>query len=114
MVSQLSSIQAVLLLTSSVGSVAFHDGLDFVAVHETLIEDLRSALASVRARQSLEMQVDTIAKEKASNLAGRKAFYNVSSHQSSSYTHILIQVTGVQVPRAPTVAGQGLVCRGYG
>ncbi|RPD66182.1 hypothetical protein L227DRAFT_539315 [Lentinus tigrinus ALCF2SS1-6] len=56
---------------------AFHDGLDFVAVHETLIEDLRSALASVRTRQSLEMQIETIAKEKASNLAGRKAFYNV-------------------------------------
>lgn len=58
---------------------AFHDGLDFVSVHETLIEDLKSALASVRARQSLEMQVETIAQQKAANLsANRKAFYNVS------------------------------------
>ncbi|KAI0807541.1 hypothetical protein C8Q74DRAFT_1213431 [Fomes fomentarius] len=57
---------------------AFHDGLDFVSVHETLIEDLKSALASVRARQSLEMQVETIAQQKAANLsANRKAFYNV-------------------------------------
>ncbi|KAJ8487889.1 hypothetical protein ONZ51_g3889 [Trametes cubensis] len=56
---------------------AFHDGLDFVSVHETLIEDLKSALASVRARQSLEMQVDTIAQKKAGNLSGRKALLNV-------------------------------------
>ncbi|KAI0331109.1 hypothetical protein GY45DRAFT_1322812 [Cubamyces sp. BRFM 1775] len=56
---------------------AFHDGLDFVSVHETLIEDLKSALASVRARQSLEMQVDTIAQKKASNLSNRKALLNV-------------------------------------
>ena len=59
--------------------VAFHDGLDFVSVHETLIEDLKSVLATVRARQSLEMQVETIAQNKAGNLnANRKAFYNVS------------------------------------
>ena len=58
---------------------AFHDGLDFVSVHETLIEDLKSVLATVRARQSLEMQVETIAQNKAGNLnANRKAFYNVS------------------------------------
>ena len=56
---------------------AFHDGLDFVSVHETLIEDLKSALASVRARQSLEMQVDTIAQKKAGNLSNRKALLNV-------------------------------------
>ncbi|KAI0831351.1 hypothetical protein BC628DRAFT_1311430 [Trametes gibbosa] len=56
---------------------AFHDGLDFVSVHDTLIEDLKSALASVRARQSLEMQVETITQIKASNLGNRRALYNV-------------------------------------
>ncbi|KAI0957243.1 hypothetical protein AcW1_005700 [Taiwanofungus camphoratus] len=56
---------------------AFHDGLDFVSVHETLIDDLKSALVSVRARQSLEMQVETIAQSKASNLADRRALQNV-------------------------------------
>ncbi|EIW51716.1 uncharacterized protein TRAVEDRAFT_136690 [Trametes versicolor FP-101664 SS1] len=56
---------------------AFHDGLDFVSVHETLIDDLKSALASVRSRQSLEMQVETITQKKASNLSNRKALYNV-------------------------------------
>ncbi|CDO69523.1 hypothetical protein BN946_scf184785.g28 [Trametes cinnabarina] len=52
---------------------AFHDGLDFVSVHETLIDDLKTALASVRSRQSLEMQVETIAQKKAGNLSNRKA-----------------------------------------
>ncbi|KAI0374941.1 hypothetical protein BV20DRAFT_934524 [Pilatotrama ljubarskyi] len=56
---------------------AFHDGLDFVSVHETLIEDLKSALASVRGRQSLETQVETIAQKKAANLSNRRALYNV-------------------------------------
>ncbi|KAL7283436.1 hypothetical protein ACG7TL_002866 [Trametes sanguinea] len=56
---------------------AFHDGLDFVSVHETLIDDLKAALASVRTRQSLEMQVDTIAQKKAGNLSSRKALQNV-------------------------------------
>ncbi|KAI0636924.1 Non-repetitive/WGA-negative nucleoporin C-terminal-domain-containing protein [Trametes polyzona] len=56
---------------------AFHDGLDFVSVHETLIEDLKSALASVRSRQSLEMQVETITQKRAGNLSNRKGLYNV-------------------------------------
>ncbi len=58
--------------------LAFHDGLDFVSVHETLLDDLKTALASVRARQSLEMQVDTIVKAKASKLDTYKAFQNAS------------------------------------
>ncbi|EJF65900.1 hypothetical protein DICSQDRAFT_49916 [Dichomitus squalens LYAD-421 SS1] len=59
---------------------AFHDGLDFVSVHETVTEDLKKALASVRQRQSLEMQVETIAQQKAMNLGNRRAFYNVFKH----------------------------------
>ncbi|KAH9952015.1 hypothetical protein B0H21DRAFT_800355 [Amylocystis lapponica] len=56
---------------------AFHDGLDFVDVHETLLEDLKSALATVRSRQSLEMQLDTITRIKGSNLAHRRALQSV-------------------------------------
>jgi len=52
---------------------AFHDGLDFVSVHANLLEDLKSALASIRAKQSLEQQVDAITKAKASKLFGRRA-----------------------------------------
>jgi nuclear pore complex protein Nup133 len=51
---------------------AFHDGLDFVSVHEALTEELKSALASVRDRQSLDRQVETILHQKASAIADRK------------------------------------------
>lgn len=57
--------------------VAFHDGLDFVSVHATLLEDLKLALASVRAKQSLEQQVDVITKAKASKLSSRRALQSV-------------------------------------
>lgn len=57
---------------------AFHDGLDFISVHEALIDELRSALVSVRVRQPVEMQVDTIVKAKASELSDRKALQSVS------------------------------------
>ncbi|PSR74094.1 hypothetical protein PHLCEN_2v10050 [Hermanssonia centrifuga] len=56
---------------------AFHDGLDFVSVHERLIDELRTALASVRTRQSIDVQVDTITKTKASRLPDRRALYAV-------------------------------------
>ncbi|OBZ75079.1 hypothetical protein A0H81_04264 [Grifola frondosa] len=56
---------------------SFHDGLDFVSVHEALVEDLKSALAAVRARQSLDMQAETIARSKASNLTDRKGFTTI-------------------------------------
>ncbi|CAL1704556.1 unnamed protein product [Somion occarium] len=56
---------------------AFHDGLDFVSVHETMIDNLRSALDTVRTKQSLEQQVDTIAKSQASSLSERRALYSL-------------------------------------
>ncbi len=62
--------------------LAFHDGLDFVSVHERLIDELRTALASVRIRQSIDMQVDTITKTKASRLSDRRALYAVSATES--------------------------------
>ncbi|OCH94941.1 hypothetical protein OBBRIDRAFT_788678 [Obba rivulosa] len=56
---------------------AFHDGLDFVSVHETLIENLKTALSSARTRQSLEKQVEKIATGKAKKLAEYPGLQNV-------------------------------------
>ncbi|KAI0079884.1 hypothetical protein K474DRAFT_1696036 [Panus rudis PR-1116 ss-1] len=56
---------------------AFHDGLDFVSVHETLIDGLRASLAGVRTKQSLEQQIETIAKDQATSLTGRRALLSV-------------------------------------
>jgi len=53
---------------------AFHDGLDFVSVHESLAEELKSALVSVRGKQSLDRQVETILLQKASVIMDKKVF----------------------------------------
>lgn len=57
---------------------AFHDGLDFVSVHDALLTEFRVALESVRGRHSLEIQVDIIIKAKAPGLLESKGFANVS------------------------------------
>ncbi|KAF7967089.1 hypothetical protein HWV62_35891 [Athelia sp. TMB] len=44
---------------------AFHDDLDFVSVQEKLTQEFRSVPASGRGKQSLDVQVDNIAKKKA-------------------------------------------------
>ena len=56
---------------------AFHDDLDFVSVHEALLQEFRSALESIRGRQPLDIQIDTIVRVKASGLADRKALAHV-------------------------------------
>lgn len=61
----------------NVSVLAFHDGLDFVSVHETLIQSLRTALESARGRQSLENQVEMIVKAKATSLVDRTSFLKV-------------------------------------
>jgi len=53
---------------------AFHDGLDFVSVHEALTEELKSALLSVRGKQSLDRQVETILQQNASAIMDKKVF----------------------------------------
>jgi len=58
---------------------AFHDGLDVVSVHTSLIQGFRSCLVAARARQSLDGQLDTILKAKGSILVGRPAFTHVCS-----------------------------------
>ncbi|EPS98566.1 hypothetical protein FOMPIDRAFT_1061291 [Fomitopsis schrenkii] len=56
---------------------AFHDGLDFVSVHETLLVSLKTALASLRGKQPLETQIEVITQAKASKLLDRVALQNV-------------------------------------
>lgn len=61
---------------------AFHDDLDFVSVHDTLVADFRSALkpSSTRGgRQSLDSQVDSIVKAKAAKLSDSPTLLGVSS-----------------------------------
>jgi len=58
-------------------SQAFHDGLDFVSVHESLLQDLRSCLVAARTRQSLDAQLDTILKAKGGKIVGKTAFTHV-------------------------------------
>lgn len=53
---------------------AFHDGLDFVSVHEALTEELKSAVASVSGKQSLDRQVETILQKKASTITDKKVY----------------------------------------
>lgn len=57
----------------------FHDELDFVSVHEALLADFRLVLGGARGRQSLESQIDTITKTKATGLAERKGMLHVSN-----------------------------------
>lgn len=66
---------------------AFHDGLDFVSVHEALVAELKTALATVRARQSIDQQVDTIARAKASRISDRRALFSVSCIYSLRLVH---------------------------
>lgn len=76
-------------LTSKVVILVFHDELDFVSVHEALLQEFKSALESIRGRQSLESQIDIIVKAKASNLVERKALQQVSIRCDPAFRLIL-------------------------
>ncbi|TFK42541.1 hypothetical protein BDQ12DRAFT_732185 [Crucibulum laeve] len=54
-----------------------HNELDFVSVHESMLQEFRSALEGVRGRHSLDSQIDIIVKAKASGLVEKKAFIHV-------------------------------------
>ena len=58
--------------------LAFHDELDFVSVHDSLLEEFRSVLNSSRGRQSLESQIEAIVRSKGADLVERTAFLHVS------------------------------------
>ncbi|KAF8636731.1 hypothetical protein AX17_003534 [Amanita inopinata Kibby_2008] len=65
----------------------FHDGLDLVSVHESLVGGLKMALDSVRGRQSLDNQVEAIAKARATLLAEQGVLLQVFKDQ----VHQLLQ-----------------------
>ncbi|KAJ7685205.1 hypothetical protein DFH06DRAFT_34186 [Mycena polygramma] len=55
----------------------FHNDLDFVSVHQTLLDEFTPVLDSLRGRQSLEAQVDAIVKSEASRLSEQKALTQI-------------------------------------
>ena len=58
--------------------LAFHDELDFVSVHKSLLKEFRSVLTSSRSRQSLESQIEAIVRSKGTEVVERTAFLHVS------------------------------------
>jgi hypothetical protein len=66
------------VLSSLMSPQAFHDGLDFVSVHESLLQDMRTCLVAARARQSLDAQLDTMLKAKGGRIVGKTAFTHVA------------------------------------
>lgn len=57
--------------------LAFHDALDVVGVHEALLEEFNAVVANIRGRRSLDAQVDTIIKEKASLMLEKRELTHV-------------------------------------
>ena len=57
---------------------SFHDELDFVSVHEALLQEFRSALEAIRGRQTLDSQIETIVKASATGLQEKPALRDVS------------------------------------
>ncbi|KAL0946843.1 hypothetical protein HGRIS_013011 [Hohenbuehelia grisea] len=55
---------------------AFHDDLDFVSVHQALVEEFRTALPT-RGRLSLDAQVELILKQKAKRIADMPALSHI-------------------------------------
>ncbi|KAJ4487908.1 hypothetical protein J3R30DRAFT_3654300 [Lentinula aciculospora] len=58
--------------TEGIRDDAFHDALDVVSVHEALLDAFNAVVANMRGRRSLDTQVDTIIKEKASLLPEKR------------------------------------------
>ncbi|KAJ7449858.1 hypothetical protein FB451DRAFT_741132 [Mycena latifolia] len=52
---------------------SFHNDLDFVSVHQALLDEFKPVLESLRGRQSLEAQIDAIVKSEASRLSDHRA-----------------------------------------
>lgn len=47
--------------------LAFHDGLDYISVHQKLLDEFKESLKSARPKQSLESKVEAIAKANTSS-----------------------------------------------
>jgi len=92
--------------------LAFHDGLDFVSVHEALTEEFKSALLSVRGKQSLDRQVETILQQKASATMDKKVFSLVRSLMAQR--HRADSAADLQAINSIFTSGKGTVCRRHG
>lgn len=55
----------------------FHDELNIISVHQHVIDELKASLTAARSKQSLESQVDAIAKANAARLTDRPAMLSV-------------------------------------
>ncbi|KAK7467177.1 hypothetical protein VKT23_004235 [Stygiomarasmius scandens] len=55
----------------------FHDDLDFVSVHQALLEEFSSVLGNIRGRRSLDTQLDTIVNEKALRLKNTRELVHI-------------------------------------
>ncbi|KAJ7285784.1 hypothetical protein C8J57DRAFT_1431461 [Mycena rebaudengoi] len=52
---------------------SFHNDLDFVSVHQALLDEFKPVLDSLRSRRSLEAQIDAIVNSEATRLSDQKA-----------------------------------------
>jgi len=89
--------------------IAFHDGLDFVSVHEALTEELKSAVASVPGKQSLDRQVETILQKKASVITDKKVYPLVCLLNTNTERN----PADIQTTSSVIISGKGAVCRGH-
>ncbi|KAF7294905.1 Methyltransferase type 11 [Mycena indigotica] len=52
---------------------SFHNDLDFVSVHQAIMDEFRPVIESLRGRQSLDAQIEAIVKNEASRLSEQKS-----------------------------------------
>ncbi len=93
--------------------IAFHDGLDFVSVHEALTDELKSVVASVPGKQSLDRQVETILQKKASTITDKKVYPLVCLLKTSTERHRADCPADIQTTSSVIVSRKGAVCRGH-
>jgi len=90
--------------------IAFHDGLDFVSVHEALTEELKSAVASVPGKQSLDRQVETILQKKASVITDKKVYPLVCLLNTNTERNRADCPADIQTTSSVIISGKGAVC----
>ncbi|KAK1236521.1 hypothetical protein PQX77_000214 [Marasmius sp. AFHP31] len=68
---------------------AFHDDLDFVSVHESLLEEFKAVLSKLRGKKSLDTQVETIMRERAMTLLDRNELVLVCNFGSTAWRGLM-------------------------
>lgn len=69
----------------------FHNDLDFVSVHQALLDEFKPVLDSLRSRRSLEAQIDAIVNSEATRLSDQKALTLVCTLDAFYPLLLLIQ-----------------------